>query len=200
MSELQLVRPAAEHLSAYRAALERGWSADTLRGPASALEELQRIEEDPLAFLALMDNPLGLGPMVVLPDGSQARRLPSLRRWMWDDEGFAGSINLRWTADGSMLPPHVLGHVGYAVVPWKQRRGHATRALALMLPLARARGLAFVWLTTDPNNRASQRVILANGGVLVERFDKGMAYGHRSGLRFRIDLDVLRRTGPADTS
>ncbi len=185
---MQLVRPSPEHLPEYQAALERGWSADTLRGPAAALEELERIEDDPATFLALMDNPLALGPMVVLPDGSQVRRLPNLRRWMWDEEGFAGSIGLRWTADGSPLPPHVLGHIGYAVVPWKQRRGHATRALALMLPLARTQGLPFVSVTTDPDNIASQRVILANGGVLVERFDKGAAYGHKPGLRYRIDL------------
>lgn len=194
---LQLIRPAAEHLPAYRAALERGWSADTQRGQLAALEELERIEDDPAGFLALMDNPLALGPMVVLPDGSHARRLPNLRRWMWDEQGFAGSIGLRWTADGSPLPPHVLGHIGYAVVPWRQRLGHATRALALMLPLARALGLPFVWVTTDPENTASQRVILANGGVLVERFDKGAAYGHKPGLRFRIGLT---QSAPAGTS
>lgn len=195
MPALQLVRPAAEHLPEYRAALERGWSADTIRGPAAALEELERIEDDPASFLALMDNPLALGPMVVLPDGSHVQRLPSLRRWMWDEEGFAGSIGLRWTADGSPLPPHVLGHIGYAVVPWKQRRGHATSALAQMLPLARAQELPFVWITTDPDNTASQRVILANGGVLVERFDKGSAYGHKPGLRYRIGLTQIALAG-----
>jgi hypothetical protein len=40
-------------------------------------------------------------------------------------------------------------------------------------------------------------VILANGGVLVERFDKGAAYGHQPGLRYRI---TLRQTAPAGTS
>ena len=58
----------------------------------------------------------------------------------------------------------------------------------LMLPLARERGLARVEITTDPDNLASQRVIAANGGVLVETFDKGPAYGHAPGLRYRIDL------------
>ncbi|MGA2564455.1 MAG: hypothetical protein ABSF96_12900 [Steroidobacteraceae bacterium] len=38
--------------------------------------------------------------------------------------------------------------------------------------------------TNDP----SQRVILANGGVLVERFRKPEPYGAVDGLRFRIDL------------
>jgi len=189
MAVMQLVRPGPEHLADYRSALERGWSADNLRGAAAAREELDRIAADPDAFLALMDDPDGQGPPVTLPDGSQHPRIPSLRRWMWvDGSGFAGTIGLRWTQDGTPLPPHVLGHIGYAVVPWQRRHGYATRALALMLPLARAQGLASVEITTDPDNEASQRVIMANGGVLVETFDKGAAYSHAPGLRFRIEL------------
>jgi predicted acetyltransferase len=89
------------------------------------------------------------------------------------------------TAD---LPPHCLGHIGYAVVPWKEGRGHAKAALAQLLPEARAVGLTFVEITTDPENIASQRVILANGGVLVEQFIKSPQYGSKPGLRYRIAL------------
>jgi predicted acetyltransferase len=184
---LQLVRPAPEHLGDYAAALRRGWSADTTR-PQAAQEELDRIEADAAAFLAFMDDPEARGPAVTLPDGSQRARIPGLRRWMWDDDGFAGTTGLRWMPGGAPLPPHVLGHVGYAVVPWKRRRGYATQALALMLPLARALGLAHVDLTTDPDNVASQRVITANGGMLVETFVKDAAYGGQPGLRYRILL------------
>lgn len=192
MHGLQLVRPGPQHLAEYSAALRRGWSADNLRGAAAAREELERIAADAAGFLARMDDPEALGGPVTLPDGSTVQRLPSLRRWMWlpgtDGGRFVGSIGLRWTQDGALLPPHVLGHIGYAVVPWQRRRGWATRALALMLPLARARGLGHVEITTDPDNLASQRVITANGGVLVEHFDKGAAYGHAPGLRYRIEL------------
>lgn len=31
-------------------------------------------------------------------------------------------------------------------------------------------------------------MITANGGVLVGPFDKGAAYGHAPGLRYRIEL------------
>jgi predicted acetyltransferase len=102
--------------------------------------------------------------------------------------GFVGSIGLRWMPGGLPLPPHVLGHIGYAVVPWHQRQGHATRALALMLGIAREQGLLEVEITTDPDNGPSQRVIEANGGRLVETFDKGAEYGHRPGLRYIIAL------------
>ena len=86
------------------------------------------------------------------------------------------------------LLPHVLGHVGYSVVPWKRQRGYATRALALLLPLARAQGLGCVENTTDTSNLPSQRVITANGGVRVAQFDKPAIYGGAPSLRFRIDL------------
>ena len=132
---------------------------------------------------------------MTLPDGTQRPRIPGLLRWLWDSAadpddpaGFVGSINLRWMPGGAPLPPHVLGHVGYAVVPWQRRRGHATRALGLLLPLARAHGLPCIELTTDVDNAASQRVIAANGGVLVEQFTKPAMYGGRQGLRYRIDL------------
>jgi predicted acetyltransferase len=189
-----LVRPGPEHLASCAAALARGWTPNTTAGPEAAAEELARLRADPAAYLALMDDPLATGGPVTLPDGSQVARIPSLRRWIWDgaDEAdggpFAGSIGLRWTADGSPLPPHVLGHIGYAVVPWKRRRGLATRALSEMLDIARERGLRLLEITTDPDNTGSQRVIEANGGVRVGAFDKGAAYGHAPGWRYRIEL------------
>jgi predicted acetyltransferase len=53
---------------------------------------------------------------------------------------------------------------------------------------ARAAGIRYVELTTDPDNIPSQRVIEANGGVLVEEFVKPAALGGKRGLRFRITL------------
>jgi predicted acetyltransferase len=82
----------------------------------------------------------------------------------------------------------VLGHIGYAVVPWARGRGHAKRAVGLLLPEARRLGLTYVEITTDPDNPASQAVIVANGGRLVERFAKVAAQGGTETLRYRIDL------------
>lgn len=97
-------------------------------------------------------------------DGTTTPRLPGRVFWMWDGE-FCGSINLRFVPDTLDLPPHVAGHIGYAVVSWKRQRGYATRALALLLPVARELGLPRVLVTCDPGNAASRRVIEANGGV-----------------------------------
>jgi predicted acetyltransferase len=183
---VELVRPTELHLASYTDALRRGWSADTHR-PAAAEEELERIARDPARFVAEQIDPAGDGPLVTLPDGSIVPRLPSFRLWMWDGD-FAVSISLRWQPGTTDLPPHCLGHIGYSVVPWKRQRGYATRALGLMLPLAREQALPFVELTTDLANVPSQRVILRNGGQLVEHFMKPASHGGAAALRFRIQL------------
>jgi predicted acetyltransferase len=199
---VKLVRPGPEHLAAYTAALQQGWSADNVRGAVAAQEELERIAAAPEDFLRWMEDIEARGPLVTLADGRQVPRLPGLRRWLWAEDAdlthldpgmreaqrFIGAIGLRWARDHGALPPHVLGHCGYAVVPWHRGRGHATAALAALLPLARTHGLPFIELTTDPDNLASQQVMLRNGAVLVEPFDKGPTYGHAPGLRFRIAL------------
>jgi len=183
---LELVWPAAAYLPSYVAALERGWSPNNVRLEAGR-EEMELIARDPDLFLALQVDLEAKAPPVILPDGSSFKRLPGFRRWMWDGE-FCGVIGFRWQPGTNELPPYVLGHIGFAVVPWKRRLGYATRALALLLPDVRRHGLDYVEITTDPDNVASQRVILANGGRLVERFTKLAEYGGTEGLRFRIDL------------
>ena len=55
-----------------------------------------------------------------------------------------------------------------------------------LLPEAREVGLPYVEITTDLTNVASQRVINANGGVVVERFNKAEGYGGAESLRYRI--------------
>jgi predicted acetyltransferase len=79
-----------------------------------------------------------------------------------------------------------LGHIGYAVVPWKQGRGYAKRALRELLLDVKAEGLRYVEITTAPDNVASQRVIEANGGVLVEDFVTPTSLGGTRELRYRV--------------
>ena len=183
---MQLVWPAREHLPEYRRALERGWSPDNLR-PEAAQEELADIAKDADQFLAEQVDREAKGPLITLPDGRSVPRLPGIHKWIWDGE-FCGTIGFRWQPGTAELPPYCLGHIGYAVVPWKRGLGYATQALADILPEARAVGLPYVELTTDATNIASQRVIETNGGRIVERFNKPAGYGGAESLRYRIDL------------
>jgi predicted acetyltransferase len=185
MPSMQLVWPAPRYLAGYVDALKRGWSPDTIRGAAAAREALEAIAAGAGAYLDRLADRAGAGPPVVLPDGSKVARLPGVSCWIWDGE-FCGRIGLRWSPGTAELPPYVLGHIGYAVVPWKQRRGDATAALRAMLPHAWAEGLPYVEITTDTDNVASQRVIEKNGGTLIEHFTKAPQYGGVPGLRYRI--------------
>ncbi len=187
LQPMELVRGTRAHLPAYVAALHAGWSADNVRGVVAANEELARITNDADAFLASLHDPEARGGPVSMPDGSIVPRLPGFRRWMWDGE-FCGSIGFRWQRGTEDLPPYCLGHIGYAVVPWKRRLGYATQAVRALLPEARELGLRYVEITTDPDNVASQRVIVKAGGVFVEQFTKPAQYGGVEGLRYRIDL------------
>src|SRR5436190_12339391 len=182
---MKLVWPAAEYLASYTDALTQGWSPDNLR-PKAAQEELARIAEDPVGFLAEQIDREAKGPKVILPDGRQVQRLPGYKQWMWDGD-FCGLINFRWQPGTSDLPPYCLGHIGYAVVPWKRERGYASLALKLLLPQAMKEGLPYVEIVTDASNLASRKVIEVNGGKLIEHF-RHPEYGDTERLRYRIRL------------
>jgi predicted acetyltransferase len=162
-----------------------------VRGPIAAREELDRIAADAPAFLASLVDRNPIGRFVTLLDGTRLPRIPGYRRWMWDGE-FCGSIGFRWQRGTEALPPYCLGHIGYAVVPWKQRRGYATQALREVLRDAVAEGLRYVELTADPDNVPSQRVIEANGGVFVEEFVTPPGLGSKRERRYRVDLEAPR--------
>lgn len=162
-ASLDLVAPGPARLAGYMAALHAGWSPNTTRDVSG--EELAAIREDAALFLRRLRGEAG--GTVRLASGEEVPRLPGRVFWLWDG-AFCGAINLRWQPGTEALPPHVSGHVGYAVVPWKRRRGYATRALGLLLPIAHRVGLPRLLLTTDRDNIASRRVIEANGGVAAD--------------------------------
>lgn len=100
-----------------------------------------------------------------------------------------GGINLRIAST-----PHIeryAGHVGYGVHP--QHRGHryATRALRLLLPLAKKLQIDPLWITCDPENKASQRTAELAGARFVETVDVPkecliFQNGHPKKCRYRL--------------
>lgn len=190
---MQLVWPSSTYLPGYIHALKRGWSSGNLR-PEAAQEAREHVLRNPSGFVAEQVDLEGKGPPITLSDGTTVPRLPGYHRWIWDGE-FCGDISFRWQPGTTELPPTCLGHIGYSVVPWKQGRGYATKALAILLLEIREHGLPFVELTADPANVASQKVIEANGGTLVERFNKPAVHGGTESLRFRIYFERSASNG-----
>jgi hypothetical protein len=82
-SPLQLLVPSLAHLDAYTDALRRSWSPDNIQPEQTALEELEHIDADPAAFVALLDDREAKAGPITLPDGSQVTRLPGYRRCLW---------------------------------------------------------------------------------------------------------------------
>jgi predicted acetyltransferase len=178
-------------LPAYVRALKAGWSPNTMRNVAP--EQLAAIAADPDAFIAGLNR---RGGTIRLHDGSEVARLPDIIRWIIatdrPERPFVGSINLRWQEDEAgrpvtELPTHVLGHVGYTILPGHAGNGYASAALATVLAEARTIGLPFVKITCDAGNAASRRIIEKNGGRFIENFVAPF-YGPEERLMYRIDL------------
>ncbi len=159
----RLMPPAPALLPAYAAALEQGWSPHNLENVSAA--PLAALRADPAAVLAALPRP---GGPLTLPGGREVPRLPSHTFWIVaNDVTFCGVIRLRWQPGTEELPPWVLGHVGYAIVPDARGRGLATWALGQVRPVARGLGLARIRVCCAADNTTSRRVIERNGGVLV---------------------------------
>ena len=176
---LALVAPSLERLPDYAAALAAGWSPDTTQDVSA--EQLAAIRRDPGAFLAQLTRQDGT---IRQASGLIVPRLPSRVFWL-DDGDFCGAINLRFVSGRNDLPDYLPGHIGYAVAPWKRRRGYAARALSLILPVAREVGFRRLEIICDQDNEPSRRVILANGGALTGMRPQPDA---KPELVFRIDL------------
>jgi predicted acetyltransferase len=86
--------------------------------------------------------------------------------WIVEGDEVLGRLSLRHALTPFLL--EVAGHIGYAVRPSARRRGVATRALALLLPIAADHGIDPALITCDVDNVGSRKVIEANGGVLED--------------------------------
>jgi predicted acetyltransferase len=180
-ASLQLLPPSLKRLPQYEAALAAGWSPDTERD-ASA-EQLARLRQGRRTFLASLTRQ---GGTMITAWGEEVERLPSRLFWL-DDGEFCGIADFRYVPGLDTLPDYVPGHIGYAVVPWKRRRGYASRALALVLDVAREQGMRSIEITCDHDNEASRRVIQRNGGLFTGNRSRE---GEKLKLVFRIALTV----------
>ena len=80
------------------------------------------------------------------------------------DNRVVGIIDLRHHIDHPILSVWG-GHMGYSVRPSERRKGYGTQMLRLNLENCRARNMEKVLITCSEGNIASEKTILANGGI-----------------------------------
>ncbi len=175
MEELSFVTPAIEHADAImdfrREMLDAGSSFDgcnCLENYARAEDWLEHIHEARSEELMA------------------ARHKVASDLWLAvrkSDGRIVGIIDFRHSLDHPILAMWG-GHIGYCVRPSERRKGYAKEMLRLDLEHCKAYGLDRVLVTCDAGNTASERTILANGGV----FEKEVQVDGETVRRFWIEL------------
>lgn len=77
-----------------------------------------------------------------------------------------GRIHIRVTTDTDIV--HVIGHSGYAVDEARCKNGYASRAVVLIVGLARFWQVLPLWILIEPENTASCRTVERAGFELVD--------------------------------
>ncbi|NUU32880.1 GNAT family N-acetyltransferase [Arthrobacter sp. C9C5] len=121
------------------------WSLEELRDPRSFRRFVDALVDD-----ALPESPRKPG------------YVPCTYLWIVDGETFLGSLAIRHELNDWLLNEG--GHIGYSVRPSGRRRGHAAKALADALPVAKELGISRVLITCDEDNAGSRATIERNGG------------------------------------
>lgn len=86
------------------------------------------------------------------------------------DDKVVGVIDLRHHIEHPILGTWG-GHCGYSVRPSERGKGYAKEMLRLNIQNAKVMGIQKLLITCDVKNEASEKTILANGGVYEKTID-----------------------------
>ena len=87
------------------------------------------------------------------------------------DGTLVGMIDIRHRLNDYLL--RCGGHIGYSVRKSERRKGYAREMLGKALLICRELSIGRVLVTCDSHNEASEKTILANGGVLENEVPDG---------------------------
>lgn len=101
--------------------------------------------------------------------GKNEKLVPSTYYLVLSDEEVVGTICIRHYLTKDL--EEFGGHIGYSIKPSARRKGFATEALRLILELYKDKYDEILIMCED-DNIASNRTILANGGILINQIEK----------------------------
>lgn len=104
-----------------------------------------------------------------------------------EDNRLVGIIDLRHHINHPILGTWG-GHCGYSVRPSERGKGYASEMLRLNIQKAGAMGIDKLLVTCDTTNLASEKTILANGGVFESVIDVDGCPMKRYWISTRQDL------------
>ena len=86
---MELLTPSVEISESFFEALEEGY-VDKSRGKKATIKDIPAIQNDFSAFVRTFDDLEASADLIALPNGDKVERLPSITRWIWDED-FAGN-------------------------------------------------------------------------------------------------------------
>lgn len=95
---------------------------------------------------------------------------PSDTYWIYEEskDKLIGAVNIR--KFDKNYKPDTWGHIGYGVRPSERRKGYATKILKESLNICKSMGLTEVYCACYEWNKASEKVMIKNNGILKNCF------------------------------
>ena len=131
---------------------------DSLDGSAS-LDEYDNYEAWEKGFLRYKDR-TKIDPSTNLVEGSEYLLIDH------ETKEIIGMINLRHETNDYIRC--YVGNVGYSIRPKFRHKGYGTKALEMMKTLCFCKNMKSIYVGCNNDNEGSRRIILNNGGILVD--------------------------------